>query len=87
MDQEGNMRKYLLDWKLHVVLCLTIGLMPYVPEPHIVGKLRWLAGGGAGMKRMDWLDVFWHAWPWLVLLFVLAKNLIQSYKSRKVEGT
>ena len=34
----------------------TLGLAPFVPEPHLWGKLRWVAGGAHGMQAMDWWD-------------------------------
>lgn len=58
----------LNDWKFLLFACLTVGLAPYVPEPHIWGKLRWLAGGGVGMQPMDWFDLVMHGLPWLLLL-------------------
>lgn len=63
------------DWKVMIVLCLTLGLAPFVPEPHIWGKLRWIAGGANGMKPMDWFDVLLHGLPWLILLRIAFQNL------------
>ncbi len=60
--------KIFSDWKLIVLACLTLGLAPFVPEPHIIGKLKWLAGGAVGMKPMDWFDTLLHGLPWLLLL-------------------
>lgn len=56
------------DWKLILLACLTVGLTPFFPEPHIWGKLRWVAGGAVGMKPMDWFDLTIHGLPWLLLL-------------------
>lgn len=50
---------------------LTLGLAPFVPEPHIVGKLRWLAGGAVGMGAMDGFDLLLHGAPWAWLLVSL----------------
>ena len=52
-----------------VIAALSLGLAPFVPEPHLVGKLRWVAGGARGMAPMDWMDLAFHAapWVWLVL--------------------
>ena len=50
-----------------IALCLTLGLAPYLPEPHIWGKLRWVAGGAHGMGPMDWFDLVFHGLPWLLL--------------------
>jgi hypothetical protein len=53
-----------------LILCLTVGLAPFVPEPHIWGKLKWIAGGANGMKLMDWLDTLMHGFPWLLLMII-----------------
>lgn len=47
---------------------LTLGLAPFVPEPHIWGKIKWLAGGGDGMQAADYFDVLLHGTPWLILI-------------------
>lgn len=60
---------------------LTLGLMPFVPEPHIVGKLRWIVGGADGMQPMDWFDVALHGMPWLWLLYTLSVVLIRESRS------
>ncbi len=39
--------KLLNNWKLVLLLCLTLGLAPYFPEPHLWGKLKWVAGGAS----------------------------------------
>lgn len=52
--------KLLYDWKLVILLCLTLGLAPFFPEPHIVGKVKWILGGANGVKPMDWFDVLLH---------------------------
>lgn len=56
-----------------LIASLTLGLAPFVPEPHIVGKLKWIAGGAVGMQPMDWFDVVLHGspWVWLIITFFL----------------
>ncbi len=56
------------DWKFVLMACALLGLAPFVPEPHILGKLRWVAGGAIGMQPLDWFDLVWHGLPWLLLL-------------------
>jgi len=56
------------NWKLLTIACLTLGLAPFVPEPHIWGKLKWIAGGAIGMQPMDWFDTVFHGLPWLLLI-------------------
>ncbi|TNE85619.1 MAG: hypothetical protein EP330_25120 [Deltaproteobacteria bacterium] len=48
-------------------MSLTLGLAPFFPEPHVVGKIRWVAGGAVGMGLMDWFDLLFHGAPWLWL--------------------
>lgn len=56
---------------LPLLAALSLGLAPFAPEPHIVGKLRWVIGGGDGMALMDWLDLAFHGAPWLWLVGAL----------------
>jgi len=51
-----------------IILCVTLGLAPFNPEPHIWGKIRWIAGGAHGMKPVDWFDTLLHGIPWLLML-------------------
>jgi hypothetical protein len=50
---------------------LTLGLAPFQPEPHIVGKIRWVMGGGKGMQAMDYFDLALHGLPWMYFLLML----------------
>ena len=61
------MKKLIDDWRIIVLLCLTLGLAPFFPEPHLVGKVRWLAGGAIGMTAKDYFDVLLHGFPFLLL--------------------
>ncbi|MGB5645748.1 MAG: hypothetical protein WBM55_01415 [Muriicola sp.] len=63
--------KLLDNWKLVLLLCLTLGLAPYFPEPHLWGKLKWVAGGAVGMAYMDWFDLLLHGTPFLLLLRII----------------
>ncbi len=53
-----------------IVLSLTLGLAPFVPEPHVWEKLRMLAAG-ALTELVDILDLLLHGTPWLLLIFKL----------------
>jgi len=48
---------------------VTLGLAPFLPEPHLFGKWRWLMGGAEGMQAMDWFDLALHTSPWFYLIF------------------
>lgn len=58
------------------VLSLTLGLAPFVPEPHIVGKLRWVLGGAEGMEFVDWFDLVLHGAPWVGLSIAFTQQLL-----------
>ncbi|WP_076551100.1 hypothetical protein [Maribacter ulvicola] len=74
------MKEFLSNWKLIILLCLTLGLAPFFPEPHIWGKLKWILGGAKGMVFMDWFDVVFHGFPFILLIrFIFMK--IFNYKS------
>jgi len=60
--------KKILNIRLWLIASLTLGLAPFLPEPQIWGKLKWLIGGASGMQLMDWFDVFLHGTPWLFLI-------------------
>ena len=63
------MKKSLFNQPLPVILlCLTLGLAPFTPEPHVVGKVRWLLGGAEGMQAIDYFDLMLHGFPWLLLI-------------------
>ncbi|WP_243472675.1 hypothetical protein [Winogradskyella sp. MH6] len=74
------MKKLINDWKLVILLCLTLGLAPFFPEPHIVGKVRWLAGGAVGMSSMDYFDVLLHGFPFLLLVRLIILKIIPAKK-------
>jgi hypothetical protein len=54
---------------------LTLGLAPFLPEPHLVGKIRWVAGGAVGMTVVDWGDLLMHGAPVVWLVAALAAKL------------
>ena len=60
--------EFLNNWKIIILLCLTLGLAPFFPEPHLWGKLKWIAGGAIGMKFIDWFDVILHGFPFVLLI-------------------
>ncbi len=69
------------NWRLLILLCLTLGLAPFFPEPHIYGKINWILGGANGMKLMDWLDTLLHGIPWVLLFrLIIIKRLAASKK-------
>ena len=63
---------------LAALASVTLGLAPFFPEPHLVGKIRWLMGGGQGMQMMDYLDLVMHGAPWVLLIFILSKIVLKN---------
>ena len=68
------------NWKLILLVCLTLGLAPFFPEPHLWGKLRWIAGGANGMKPKDWFDVLLHGLPFILLIRIVLLKLLKFSK-------
>lgn len=67
-----------------ILASLTLGLAPFTPEPHIWGKVKWIAGGAVGMQPMDWFDALMHGAPfiWLIVLLVaLLKKRLSKQKN------
>ena len=56
----------LCSWPILIALCLTLGLAPFWPQPHLVEKLRMLAAGEL-RRPLDIFDLALHAAPWLLL--------------------
>lgn len=77
------MMTFINTWRNVILLCLTLGLAPFFPEPHIWGKLRWVAGGAKGMSAMDWFDIFFHGIPWLLLIRLSLITFIGKVKTLK----
>lgn len=72
---------WINDWRGVAILCIGLGLAPFWPEPHLVGKIRWLAGGAVGMTALDWFDLFWHAWPFGLAIRLAGRFLIAKGRS------
>ncbi|PTX53279.1 hypothetical protein IQ03_00190 [Gemmobacter caeni] len=51
---------------LLILAALTLGLAPFVPEPHIWEKLKMLASGTLA-KPIDIFDLLLHAAPFILL--------------------
>lgn len=67
-----RLRTLLARIPLHIVilLCLTLGLAPFMPEPHVWEKLKMLASGTLS-RPIDIFDLLMHGAPWLVLVLKL----------------
>ena len=66
--------KDLLDYKILIPLVLLLGFAPFYPQPQIVEKIRMLAAGTL-KKPIDVFDLFWHAWPFVLLAYRVFRDL------------
>ena len=55
------------------LLCLTLGLAPFVPAPHLLEKLGML-WAGVLTDPVDVFDLVLHGAPWLLLAMKLARR-------------
>lgn len=66
-----------IPWSVVALLCVTLGLAPFVPEPHIWEKLKMLAGGTL-QRPIDIFDLLMHAAPFVVAAAKLVRLLLSS---------
>ena len=73
MPAMTHLRRLLdqLSFPILIVMCLTLGLAPFTPEPHIWKKLKLLAAGGL-TQAIDIFDLLLHGLPWLLLIAKVA---------------
>lgn len=55
-----------------LVVALTLGLAPFLPEPHVWEKFKLLASGEL-VRPIDIFDLILHAAPWLLLAVRLGR--------------
>ena len=75
MDNDKNIIYNPVFWLL---FALTLGLMPYTPEPHIWEKIKWIFSGAEGMRPLDWFDFFLHGTPWIFLMATIFRKIIKK---------
>jgi hypothetical protein len=77
------MLKAINDWKFVLLACLTLGLAPFSPQPHIISKLIWILDGAKGQYWLDWVDFGMHALPWLLLLRLGIVYFLRQFKKEQ----
>jgi len=75
------MQNYIsqLPWIVVIILCLTLGLAPYSPQPHLIEKLVLLTDGQLSTP-VDIFDFLMHLSPFVLLIlkiFLKSKNSTQ----------
>lgn len=84
MEQKEVKRpSFLNNWGTILILCASLGLAPFTPEPHVWGKIKWVAGGAVGMKLMDWGDFLFHGFPWILAIRLGIIELKGKLKTQK----
>lgn len=63
-----------LPFSVIVVLCLTLGLAPFTPEPHVWEKLKMLAAGTLS-KPIDMFDLVLHGFPFVLLVLKIIDKI------------
>lgn len=59
------------------LIALTLGLAPFLPEPHVWQKLNMLMAGELS-RPLDIFDLILHGTPWLLLCVKLARMAMKS---------
>lgn len=61
-----------IPFPLIIVLALFMIAAPFVPEPHLLEKMRMLSEGNL-TKPIDIFDVFWHLLPTFILVIKIIR--------------
>jgi hypothetical protein len=59
-----------IPYSLLIILTIFMGLAPFVPEPHLVEKVRMLFEGTL-RRPLDIFDLFFHLFPLILLILKL----------------
>ena len=68
----------LIPLPILLVLCLTLGLAPFVPEPHVWEKIKMLLAGTL-TNSVDVFDLAMHGLPFVLLLLKLILSLREKH--------
>lgn len=75
--------KFIDQLPLPLLLVITVLMLgaPFVPEPHLVEKMRMLSTGTL-TRPLDIFDVFWHLLPATLLVI----KLVRAKKNKSASG-
>ncbi|MCB1518600.1 MAG: hypothetical protein KDJ19_13410 [Hyphomicrobiaceae bacterium] len=62
-----------IPFSMVLLFCLTLGLAPFFPEPHVVEKIRMLMSGTL-VRPIDIFDLLMHGAPFLLLAAKLIRT-------------
>ena len=60
-----------------IIISLTLGLAPFMPEPHVVEKLKMLVDGSLA-KPIDIFDLLMHGTSWVLLILKANREFIMK---------
>jgi len=60
-----------------IIISLTLGLAPFMPEPHVVEKLKMLVDGSLA-KPIDIFDLLMHGVSWVLLILKANREFIMK---------
>lgn len=66
-----------ISFPLLIIACLTLGLAPFLPEPHVWEKIKMLFSGEL-TRPIDIFDFILHGIPWLLLVMKVVKTAVNS---------
>ena len=69
-----------IPYVMLIVWAVFMSLAPFVPEPHLLEKVRMLIDGTLS-KPIDIFDLFWHLLPDILLLLKVVRD--QSKKAEE----
>ncbi len=64
-----------------IIACLTLGLAPFFPEPHIWEKLKMLFAGNL-IKPIDIFDFLLHGTPFVLLILKLIRDFLLNLNNQ-----
>ena len=64
-----------VPWTVVILLCLTLGLAPFFPEPHIWEKLKMIAAGTLS-RPIDIFDLLMHGAPFILAMLKAGAMLV-----------
>jgi hypothetical protein len=64
-----------------LIIALTLGLAPFIPEPHVWEKLKMLASGELS-RPIDIFDLFLHGTPWVLLFLKLIRENVTNKQTQ-----
>ena len=66
-----------IPFRIAVLISLTLGLAPFLPEPHVWEKLKMLADGSLS-RPIDIFDLLMHGLPWVIVILKVAFGQVRD---------